>query len=376
MQGWARAAFAIAVVGIASFGCATGGRPGPPRFDGGGLDAHLSLDAAGRDGARPAPDAAGLDSGDVLDATVAADAGALDGGRDGGQLDAGMPDAGHDSGPPGCTSAAACSDGIACNGVERCTAGTCTPGVAVVCDDGISCTVDTCNEPSGTCSFTPSAALCGSGMSCDPGRGCVSSCTESPCRLVAPQCGCPSAQACVLDGTGARFCATAGAAMTGQSCTGVAGCRAGDLCINIAAPGTTNVCSHFCSSDADCSGGLCLITLDDGSGGALPGVTLCTHVCDPVTQTGCPAAAYCGVFQETTGAMRPLTDCATPVGTGGQGATCFDDTDCRAGFGCVGGACLHWCRYPAGTGCTGGLICYGFSTPIIIRGQQYGVCDI
>jgi hypothetical protein len=221
----------------------------------------------------------------------------------------------------------------------------------------------------------PNNALCSGGMTCDATRGCIAMCSESPCRLVAPQCGCAGGQACVIDTTGARFCATAGTASTGQACTGAAGCRAGDLCIDIDPVGTTSVCSHFCSSDTGCAGGLCIVTLDDGSGGTLPGVTLCTHVCDPVTQTGCPTGAFCGIYQETAGAMRILTDCSAPAGTGGQGASCFDDTDCRAGFACITGSCLHWCRYPAGTGCTGGYTCYPFTTPLIVGGQQYGVCD-
>jgi hypothetical protein len=352
-------------------GCATGARPGPGVLDGGPRDASpprdapLALDGGATDAPLPP-----LDGGEATDAPPGSD-----GGADGG-TDAGF-DAGFDSGPPpGCTSAAMCSDGLACNGIERCTAGTCGPGVAVACDDGIACTVDTCTEPAGTCAFTPSSTLCPMGMTCDPARGCTSMCAESPCRLVAPQCGCPGAQACVVDSTGARFCASAGTASTGQACTGVAGCRAGDLCINIHPSGTTNVCSHFCASDTGCAGGLCIVTLNDGAGGTLPGVTLCTHVCDPVTPSGCPAGSFCGIFQETAGAMRLLTDCGAPAGVGGQGATCTDDTDCQNGFGCVGGACLHWCRYPAGTGCAIGYTCYPFMTPVIIRGVQYGVCDL
>jgi len=47
-----------------------------------------------------------------------------------------------------------CSDGIYCNGLETCQSGTCTSGAKVFCDDGNSCTTDSCNEQAKTCVFT------------------------------------------------------------------------------------------------------------------------------------------------------------------------------------------------------------------------------
>ncbi len=45
-----------------------------------------------------------------------------------------------------CESASQCSDGVFCNGVERCLDGFCTSGFAPEIDDGIACTVDSCDE--------------------------------------------------------------------------------------------------------------------------------------------------------------------------------------------------------------------------------------
>ncbi len=39
-----------------------------------------------------------------------------------------------------------CSDGKACNGIEKCKSGKCEPGVKLTCDDGNQCTQDSCDE--------------------------------------------------------------------------------------------------------------------------------------------------------------------------------------------------------------------------------------
>ncbi len=346
-------------------GCAQGGRgptPGGPRD--GGRDAS----------ALPS------DGGDTLDGGPAGTDSGADAGRDSGPTL--RLDAGPDSGAPdaGCTSAAECDDGLVCNGVERCEGGHCTSGTAVVCDDGITCTVDRCVEPAASCDYVPDDSLCGAGESCSAATGCMAGCAESPCRLVAPQCGCPSGQGCYVDAAGGRSCSAAGSNAEGAPCTAPTSCTAGNLCINIdSGGGSTPVCAHFCSLDSQCGGGLCVITLSDGSGGSIPGVTLCTRACDPVAQTGCRTGAYCDIFQESAGSMRYFTDCAAPsVGSGTQGASCADADDCAAGYACLdpgtGDQCVHWCRVGDGTGCSGLTTCVGFTSPVTIGGTEYGVC--
>ena len=361
------AAVVLALCWAVCWGCASGG----------GGRGRRTGDAGGSpDTGTPA-----VDGGGTVDA-----GGGLDGGsppRDSGpilRMDSGP--GGPDGGPMGCTSAAGCADGLACNGVERCVGGRCEPGTAMVCDDGIACTTNGCVEP-GSCNFAPDDSLCAAGQTCSAATGCVSGCAETPCRLVAPQCGCPSGQGCYVDGSATRLCATAGTASEGQSCTGTSGCRAGNLCINISSGPASNICSRFCNADFECaSGALCLITLGDGSGGTLPGVTLCTHACDPVRQTGCPAGAGCDIFQESAGAMRTFADCAAPVGTRVQGQSCAAASDCAGGYACIdpdgpGGTpqqCMHWCLVASGFGCGGGTTCTGFSTAVRVGGIEYGVC--
>src|SRR6185436_18407831 len=86
---------------------------------------------------------------------------------------------------PPCTRDADCDDGVFCDGAETCASGSCRPGVAVVCDDGIACTTDRCDEPSRSCKGAPDATRCIDGDpctadSCDTTAGCLN--TPAPCQ--------------------------------------------------------------------------------------------------------------------------------------------------------------------------------------------------
>lgn len=310
-----------------------------------------------------------------------ADTGTADTGNDAGivLMDSSVADTGvADTGPaPECTTSADCNDGLACTGTETCVAGRCVGGTAVACSDSVACTTDACTEPSGSCTHTPMDALCAAGEACDVSLGCqpTSSCSESPCRLVAPQCGCAAGEGCYLSG-GTRVCVTAGTTAVGARCD-TAQCVPGAICVNIAATGTaTAICHRNCTTDSGCPGlgALCI--------GGIMGSSdkTCTVDCDPATQAGCPTGTDCSFFTESAGAMRTLTDCSAPVGTGGQNASCADDTDCQKGYACITTSgtikqCLHWCRRPAGLECPGITSCFGFETPIIWNSTEYGVCN-
>lgn len=78
-------------------------------------------------------------------------------------------------GPPQCTADSECDDGLFCNGPERCNAGTCSPGRPPRDDDGISCTVDRCDETDDVIRHVPRHALCGNGLFCDGIERCDAS---------------------------------------------------------------------------------------------------------------------------------------------------------------------------------------------------------
>lgn len=65
------------------------------------------------------------------------------------------PDAGKQAVGLGCEGDVDCGDGSYCNGEERCSDGLCEPGVAVTCDDGLACTMDSCSEERGACEYRP-----------------------------------------------------------------------------------------------------------------------------------------------------------------------------------------------------------------------------
>ncbi len=205
----------------------------------------------------------------------------------------------------------------------------------------------------------------------DAGGG--GSCSESPCRLVSPQCGCAAGQGCYLSGT-SRVCGTPGPESEGQACSGATACQPGLLCIG---SGTQSFCSRFCNSDADCTGGagsLCLLELDDGTGAPLAGVTLCTAHCNPASPgVGCPASMGCAIFEESMGAGRIFTGCR-PAGTALEGQPCVDPDDCAPGLFCGDGTCYRWCRQPLGSECTGFTFCESFTTPAIVGGVEFGYC--
>ncbi len=72
-----------------------------------------------------------------------------------------------------------CNDGVFCNGVEICDLlSGCTSGLPG-CDDGLDCTVDSCDSVTDACSHTPNHLLCADSIFCngselcDPQIGCV-----------------------------------------------------------------------------------------------------------------------------------------------------------------------------------------------------------
>ncbi|MCA9580578.1 MAG: hypothetical protein KC416_02210 [Myxococcales bacterium] len=218
------------------------------------------------------------------------------------------------------------------------------------------------------------------GGTIDPGPMC----SQTPCSLVAPQCGCATGNACVIDGTGARLCAAAGTGDEGQPCGAGALCRPGQLCLAYPASTTLTMCAAFCNTDADCgSRALCRTTLGDGTGGTIPGATFCTIDCDPAEQTGCAPGSECTVYLEPEPSARFFTDCrAKAAAPGTQGSACSTTDDCGAGYRCLdfngttagGTECSHWCKVGSGTGCGAGSTCFPFATPLSLGGIEYGYC--
>ena len=201
-------------------------------------------------------------------------------------------------------------------------------------------------------------------------------CAEDPCKLLPPQCGCEADQMCVIDSATAenpngRECTAAGTTAPGQPCAGNSDCAPGSMCVNTG----VNLCMAFCSSNATCNapGGVCVITLVDGSQQPVPDATLCSLNCDPITNSGCNAGG-CAIGQDPS--LQTFTLCQG-VGAGVQGASCVDSGDCAGGYGCFNAdpQCLKYCGYNPTKGvCPGVTVCVPFETPLILGNQEYGAC--
>jgi len=100
--------------------------------------------------------------------------------------------------PPG----APCLDGTFCNGDETCDgAGACLPGTPPVVDDGVACTVDSCDEAAMMVLHMPDDSACDDTVEC----------TFDTCD---PMAGCQNVQGCDIDG----MCVPAGATRDDNLC--------------------------------------------------------------------------------------------------------------------------------------------------------------
>ena len=181
----------------------------------------------------------------------------------------------------GCTSDAQCNDGDFCNGVETCNLGTgqCVAGTPPNCDDGVSCTVDSCNEATDSCDNTPTDSLCDDGVFCDGAEVCNAvsdcqegtpvncddgvSCTVDSCNEGTDSCdNVANNSLCPDDGAfcnGTEFCdPSLDCQSTGDPCTGSQTCNE-----------TTDVCE---------GGGGCLhdVDFESGAGGWTGNTGSCT----------------------------------------------------------------------------------------------------
>jgi hypothetical protein len=192
-------------------------------------------------------------------------------------------------------------------------------------------------------------------------------CSEMPCKLVEPQCGCADGEQCTLVQS-MRSCEPDGTVEEGMNCSGL-NCMAGNLCLNYAGLST---CRHYCNDDLDCNqpGGQCVLTLQNGT------ETFCSDNCDPPSNTGCIAnGAKCDLFLAMD--MQWFTLCA-PDGNGTQDTPCDGPEDCALGYGCVTDgmmvtACRHYCDTMA-PACPGITQCAGFTTPATVGVKTYGAC--
>jgi hypothetical protein len=196
------------------------------------------------------------------------------------------------------------------------------------------------------------------------------------CALVA-QTGCDQGEACDLDDqhleTGETECRAIERDGDERSrCADPEECGAGFTCVEDL-PGEAS-CLAFCADDGDCAGpgGACdvqLVTDDDED---IPGGTVCTQSCNPLSSNGCPNQWGCRVDVDHTRCR--------PGGPGRHLDPCSGDEDCAVGFGCVEAngtpVCLRNCRVGVVGVCSqlAGTVCTSYTVPAVIGGVEYGAC--
>jgi hypothetical protein len=235
-----------------------------------------------------------------------------------------VDDAGGDSGSfsggwcvnlvvSGCSTDAECNDGNNCNGIETCVAGTCTAGTPVNCDDGLFCTIDSCDPATGTCHHAPN--------SCSDGD----SCTTDLCDEAAHACTHVTLPTFHFCNTGSITIPSVGNATPYPSTINVSGLGPAGAVCSVELAGIT----HTFPSDIDMllvgpgTPQNAIIMSDAGGGTGVTGVnlTLKDAAAGPI-----PTPLVSGTFQPTnlgSGDTFP----GAPAPTGGSALSAFDGTN-------------------------------------------------
>jgi hypothetical protein len=223
---------------------------------------------------------------------------------------------------------AACGSGLFCDGDAVChPILDCQAGVPPVIDDGVSCTVDSCDEINDVVLNIPTDALCDNALFCDGEETCdaVNDCQPGTAPTVDDLVGC-TVDSCDEVNDVVIHAPDHGSCDNGQFCDGV----------------------EVCDLVNDCSAGPALV-IDDGVG-------CTTDFCDETNDliVNLPVDANCDntLFCDGTETCNSVTDCqpgAPPQLD--DGVVCTDDS-CDE----VGDVVVH---LPVHAACSNGLFCDG-----------------
>lgn len=251
-----------------------------------------------------------------------------------------------------CQTDADCSNGLFCDGAERCRDGRCTPGAAVVCDDSVPCTEDRCVNASSSCEFVPGPS-CPAGTLCDAQDGCVAiACTNDD--------GCQDGFFC----NGAERCVS-GQCEPGQgpSCDDGVACTV-DECSEVLGACAATPSDAACDDGAFCNGQeVCDPTLDCQPGtpvGCDDGIACTLDRCDEASR-GCVSTIVDGDLDTFISTVCGGDDCDDANAAVNPGATeqCADnlDNDCDGTIDCGDPDCTNApnCCTPSPEVCRNGV---------------------
>ncbi len=234
-----------------------------------------------------------------------------DGGNGG--IDAGT----RDAGVVRCTADADCSDGNPCNGIELCSPDGCLPGTMLDCDDGIACTVDSC-DPELECQHVADDTACtravGGTCSATLGGCQYPICDTTTC---VPERECQTAQ-CSPSGT----CIYSSLCTDAQECCGgecIARCRSDNPCLPSVCNPVLGACAPMANDALVCSDGSACTHGDHCAGGS----------CVPMSETDCDDGNECtrDACDAATGECQPEARLDQPCGSECTAGVCVSSVD-------------------------------------------------
>jgi subtilisin-like proprotein convertase family protein len=248
------------------------------------------------------------------------------------------------SSTPDCTVDEDCDNGLYCDGVETCgPGGGCVPGTPISCDDGVSCTADSCHEITDSCIHFPAGLLCNDGdvcngtevcdpiLDCQPGTPLVCDdlidCTIDSCSEAEQGCVFAPDDSVCQDGL---FCNGA------EVCDPESGCQIGSP---VDIDDGIDCTIDFCDEDAD-------QVVHDPDDAICDDGLFCTGVNECNVTLGCQE----GVDPCPGDVCDDDTDICV---------ACLVDNDCEDGNPCTTNTCVNnVCESTDNTGaCDDGLLC-------------------
>ncbi|MFT5358926.1 MAG: hypothetical protein ACI9KE_006167, partial [Polyangiales bacterium] len=191
---------------------------------------------------------------------------------------------------PECVLNSDCDDGQYCTGLESCVRGECAQGTPIVCNDGVACTVDVCDEGADLCRALPEDARCSGSETCSAGMGCIPACSGNA------DCD------------------------DGLFCTGAETCAAGSCVAGTAPPADDGIaCTiEFCNEDMSLGSSVPTNSLCEGAGGVCDTSPVCTTVAGCVGSDTAGHETYSSVVDSARCAHSffDISSTGTPYGSG------------------------------------------------------------
>ena len=230
---------------------------------------------------------------------------------------------------------ASCDNDWYCDGEEYCESGVCQPGILVECGDGVGCTEDLCNEATDSCDNMADPGLCDNGYFCDGAETCdvVNDCQAGTPPVLDDGVSC-TVDTCDELNDEVVHTPDPGLCDNGDFCDGAETCDV----VNDCQAGGGDPCTPplICNEDIDsCVGCLVDGDCDDGVGCTVDTCETGTGTCSNV-----PADALCddGQWCNGTETCSAVADClAGPDPCSDDGQFCNGTESCNE----VDDQCLH-----------------------------------